>query len=89
MGLRRKAEKIVLDGHLAVVDHWPEAIHGVVDSQTNPDTFHAVHWKPHTDWTCECPGFTYRHRCSHVEAVKLEIRRRGLTHRNTQRRSTT
>ena len=82
--LRRRAQRIVLDGHLAVTDSSPDAVYAVVDSLTTAG-YHAVRWRP-DGWHCDCEGFRYRRRCVHVESVKIEIRRRGLQARNTNRR---
>ena len=41
-----------------------------VPSRSNPNVSYTVRRSPSGKLSCECPGFTYRHSCWHVEAVE-------------------
>lgn len=48
-----------LDAETLVAD-----VHGDTDR-------HRVRWHLDTGWSCTCPAWQYRARCSHLEAVEL------------------
>ncbi len=52
-----------------------------VGSKSVPGWWWAVTWDDVDGWRCPCLGFAYRHRCSHVaavrEVVELTVRERS------------
>lgn len=36
--------------------------------------YYEVSWSPYLGWCCQCLGFYFRGRCSHVDKLKEELR---------------
>lgn len=45
-------------------------------SQSEDDTVYIIEWTG-TQWVCSCPGFIYRNRCKHIEALRERANREG------------
>jgi len=62
-----------LDYITEVFEPWYEkqfTIVANVPSRSNPNVSYTVRRSPSGELSCECPGFTFRRECWHVDAVK-------------------
>ena len=58
-----------------VFQPWYERVKKVnkeykVPSRTHPEEFYRVKLDPLGNFSCNCPGFLYRNKCWHIEAVE-------------------
>lgn len=51
-----------------LVDQEPEEFK--VKSNSDPNKSYIVKKHPDGSWTCDCPGYGYRRKCSHIEKMK-------------------
>lgn len=72
--LRLRAARIINQGRVLYIRPTPHGIRAAVKG-SNGD-IHIVEHRPGRGWSCTCPGFMWRGRCSHVEAVKQLLKSR-------------
>lgn len=71
------AVRLLDRGHVEVVERTARTLHVEVRSRSQP---HLVRHVTAVDGVivCDCPSYTHRHRCAHVDAAALIVAPPGL-----------
>lgn len=64
-----RAMRLLAGGHVTIFNLSEHRIDAYV--QGNTDRRRVT--RTPDGWTCDCPGWQFRHRCAHVDAVRIVV----------------